>query len=137
MVSAHERMLTGGFYAEITLEYDAAIAQEKNGKPFGITSLRPIQLSKKGALEEMARGRQEFTTEEWKDFLLQVLVSNPTSYHPVRKMSFYYAWCRLSSEITILWNSGHAEQASLTCFNKFHLTPISCRGVKPLSPGCS
>ena len=31
LVSRHERMLTGGFYAEVTLDYDAAIAQEKNG----------------------------------------------------------------------------------------------------------
>ena len=44
-VADHQRMLTGGFYAEIHLEYDAAIAQEKIGRPFGITSLRPIQLS--------------------------------------------------------------------------------------------
>lgn len=82
MVSAHERMLTGGFYAEITLEYDAAIAQEKNGKPFGITSLRPIQLSKKGALEEMARGRKEFTTEEWKEFLLRSIGFEPDKLSP-------------------------------------------------------
>src|SRR5215213_9735369 len=29
LVSANERMLTGGFYAEVQLEYDAIIAQEK------------------------------------------------------------------------------------------------------------
>src|SRR5947209_2021900 len=40
MVGDHERMLTGGFYAEIQLEYDAAIAQEKNGRPFGVTAVR-------------------------------------------------------------------------------------------------
>lgn len=31
MVNSNDRMLTGGFYAEIDLEYDAAIAQESNG----------------------------------------------------------------------------------------------------------
>jgi ATP-dependent Lon protease len=36
MVKEHERMLTGGFYAEVTLGYDAAIAQEKGGRPFGV-----------------------------------------------------------------------------------------------------
>ncbi|MCS7003046.1 MAG: BREX system Lon protease-like protein BrxL, partial [Dehalococcoidia bacterium] len=70
-VAAHERMLTGGFYAEVQLEYDAAVALEKNGRPFGITALRPIQLSKRGALDEMARGRTAFTTTEWKAFLLR------------------------------------------------------------------
>ena len=33
-------MLTGGFYAEVELGYDAAIAQEKNGRPFGVDALR-------------------------------------------------------------------------------------------------
>ena len=51
VVRDNERMLTGGFYAEITLEYDAAIAQEKSGRPFGVVNLRPIQLSKRGVLE--------------------------------------------------------------------------------------
>jgi ATP-dependent Lon protease len=71
LVSEHERMLTGGFYAEIQLEYDAAIAQEKNGRPFGIGMLRPIQLSKRGVLDDLARGREAFTVEEWKRFLLR------------------------------------------------------------------
>src|ERR1039458_7853898 len=47
MVNANERMLTGGFYAEVELAYDPTIAQEKNGRPFGIESLREIQLSKR------------------------------------------------------------------------------------------
>ena len=32
LVTQHERMLTGGFYAEIELGYDASIAQEKGGR---------------------------------------------------------------------------------------------------------
>ncbi len=46
LVHEHERMLTDGFYAEVTLTYDAAIAEEKYGRPFAIESLRAIQLSK-------------------------------------------------------------------------------------------
>ena len=56
-VNQHERMLTGGFYAEIGLSYDAAIAQEKNGRPFGIESLREIQLSNREVLDSLARAR--------------------------------------------------------------------------------
>jgi len=33
MVNDNERMLTGGFYAEVELAYDPAIAQEKSGRP--------------------------------------------------------------------------------------------------------
>lgn len=71
MVSEHERMLTGGFYAEITLNYDAIIAQESNGRPFGVESLREIQLSKRDVLDTLAAARKEFTTAEWKEFLLR------------------------------------------------------------------
>ena len=77
MVAAHERMLTGGFYAEIQLEYDATIAQQKNGRPFGIASLRPIQLSKRGVLEDLARGRAQFTVEQWRQFLLRSVGFEP------------------------------------------------------------
>ncbi|MDK9430370.1 protease Lon-related BREX system protein BrxL [Gallibacterium anatis] len=71
LVSQHERMLTGGFYAEITLNYDPAIAQESKGRPFGIQSLREIQLSKRDVLDILGKARKSFTTEEWKDFLLR------------------------------------------------------------------
>jgi ATP-dependent Lon protease len=77
LVTQHERMLTGGFYAEITLSYDAIIAQEKNGRPFGIESLREIQLSKRNILEVLAEARKLFTTEEWKVLLLRSIGIEP------------------------------------------------------------
>ena len=77
LVQEHERMLTGGFYAEVTLSYDAAIAQENNGRPFGIESLREIQLSQRDVLENLSEARQKFTTSEWKDFLLRSIGFEP------------------------------------------------------------
>jgi len=71
LVNEHERMLTGGFYAELTLNYDAAIAQENKGRPFGLESLREIQLSKRDVLDTLADARKSFTTNEWKTFLLR------------------------------------------------------------------
>ncbi len=77
IVAAHERMLTGGFYAEIQLAYDAAIAQEKSGRPFGITALRPIQLSKRNVLDDFARGREDFTLDQWRQLLLRSIGFEP------------------------------------------------------------
>jgi len=82
LVHAHERMLTGGFYAEVDLSYDPSIAEEKNGRPFGIDSLREIQLSKRDALDTMARGRVLFTFDEWRDFLLRSIGLEPASLTP-------------------------------------------------------
>ena len=79
LVKQHERMLTDGFYAEVTLSYDAAIAQEKNGRPFAIEGLRAIQLSKADSLDTLRRGRQEFTSEEWKQLLLRSIGLEPAA----------------------------------------------------------
>jgi ATP-dependent Lon protease len=77
LIKEHERMLTGGFYAEITLGYDAAIAQEKGGRPFGIDALRAIQLSKRDVLSSLAEARKQLTTAEWRDFLLRSVGFEP------------------------------------------------------------
>jgi len=77
LVQDNERMLTGGFYAEITLSYDASIAQQRGGRPFGIESLRPIQLSKRDALDALIQGRTRFSTEDWKRFLLRSIGLEP------------------------------------------------------------
>lgn len=77
LVQKHDRMLTGGFYAEITLGYDALIAQETQGRPFGVNGLREIQLSTQDVLPALYRGRQLFNTEEWKAFLLRSVGFEP------------------------------------------------------------
>jgi len=77
LIREHERMLTGGFYAEVELEYDAAIAEENSGRPFGVRSLRAIQLSKRNVLDELVRGRRAFSTGEWKQLLLRSVGLEP------------------------------------------------------------
>ena len=79
LVKRHERMLTDGFYAEVTLSYDAAIAQEKGGRPFAIDSLRSIQISKADVLDTLQHGRHSFTTEEWKRLLLRSVGLEPAA----------------------------------------------------------
>jgi len=76
-VQEHDRLLTGGFYAEVELSYDATIAQENNGRPFGVENLRPIQLSKRDVVDILARGRAMFSVEEWKRFLLRSVGLEP------------------------------------------------------------
>ncbi|HRL76184.1 MAG TPA: protease Lon-related BREX system protein BrxL [Candidatus Accumulibacter phosphatis] len=77
LVTEHQRMLTGGFYAEVTLGYDATIAQEKNGRPFGVDGLRAIQLSQRDVLERLAQARARLTTAEWKALLLRSIGLEP------------------------------------------------------------
>ena len=80
LVAQHERMLTGGFYAEIDLEYDALIAEQKHGRPFGVASLRAIQLSSKNARPVLAEGRARFSTPEWRELLLRSIGLEPAAF---------------------------------------------------------
>jgi ATP-dependent Lon protease len=79
IVRDHERMLTDGFYAEVTLHYDAMAAQAQGGVPFRVESLRPIQLSDSKALETLSNARKSFTTDQWKDFLIRSIGLEPSS----------------------------------------------------------
>ncbi len=79
LVKRHERMLTDGFYAEVTLSYDAAIAQEKNGRPFAIDNLRAIQLSKADVLDTFCRGRRAFNSDDWRRLLLRSIGLEPAA----------------------------------------------------------
>src|SRR5512134_3861626 len=71
LVRDNERMLTDGFYAEVSVAYDGITAQEQGGRPFSIESLRPIQMSKSDVLDVLAKGRGTFSTAEWIDFLIR------------------------------------------------------------------
>ena len=86
LVNDNERMLTDGFYAEVMLEYDPVVAQEKNGRPFRIQTLRPIQMSNPGVLDTLTKGRAAFTTEEWRDFLIRSIGLEPSTLDERAKM---------------------------------------------------
>ena len=79
LVRENERMLTDGFYAEVTVAYDGIVAQENGGRPFSIESLRPIQMSKSDVLDILSRGREKFNTQEWTDLLIRSIGLEPAS----------------------------------------------------------
>jgi len=80
LVRENKRMLTDGFYAEVTLSYDGIIAQEKGGRPFKADALRPIQMSKSDVLDIYAKARSAFTTQEWIGFLLRSIGLEPEAF---------------------------------------------------------
>lgn len=79
LVRDNERMLTDGFYAEVTVSYDAVTAQEQGGRPFAIDSMRPIQMSKSDVLDVLAHARRNFNSQEWIDFLIRSIGLEPAA----------------------------------------------------------
>jgi ATP-dependent Lon protease len=137
MVNENDRMLTGGFYAEIELEYDSAIAQESSGRPFGISGIRPIQLSQRNVLDTLYKGRQFFTLEEWKDFLIRSVGMEPVSLTERAKNALFVRM------IPFVERNYNAVELGPRGTGKSHLyqqiSPYShlVSGGKPPSPRCS
>jgi len=80
LVNRNDRMLTGGFYAEVTLEYVPALGKEAEGQPFRVESVRPIQMSTRDALDKFVAGRERFTLEEWRSLLLRSVGFEPSRF---------------------------------------------------------
>lgn len=66
LVTDNDRMLTGGFYAQIGLTYVPG-----EPRPFQVTEVRPIQAHARAGLDRLKEARQQLTTDEWKAFLLR------------------------------------------------------------------
>ncbi len=82
LVDQHQRMLTGGFYAEVTLEYISALAAEQGGQPFRVEAIRPIQMSTRDALSTFVAGRSQLSLEQWRGLLLRSVGFEPDRLTP-------------------------------------------------------
>jgi len=78
LVKQHEKMLMGGIWAIIDVEYDPSIKIGQNIFPFVITAIKPIQLSSFDN-SKIINKRKEFTKGEWLDILLRSCGYEPES----------------------------------------------------------
>ena len=70
LVVQHEKMMMGGIWAVIDIDYDSSMMIGNKIYPFVISKIRPIQLSN-FSLERIVSARKEFTNEEWLNVLLR------------------------------------------------------------------
>lgn len=70
IISQHEKMLMGGIWAIIDVDYDSSMMIGNKIYPFVVSKVRPIQLS---TFEDnkIARARSLFSNKEWLDVLLR------------------------------------------------------------------
>ena len=79
LVHKHDRLFTGGIWANIELSYDETIIHHGVTRPFVLRRLAPIQIAS-ARYEEFVEGRKRFTRDEWTDCLLRTMGYEPT--HP-------------------------------------------------------
>ena len=70
LVVQHEKMMMGGIWAVIDIDYDSSLMIGNKIYPFVISKIRPIQLSN-FSLDRIMAARKEFTNEEWLNVLLR------------------------------------------------------------------
>jgi ATP-dependent Lon protease len=78
LVKQHEKMLMGGIWAIVDVEYDPNIKVGQNIFPFVITEIKPIQLSSFDN-SKLIKKRKEFTKSEWLDILLRSCGYEPSA----------------------------------------------------------
>jgi ATP-dependent Lon protease len=77
LIKEHKKLLSGGVWCIITMGYMPS--EERDGSPWIIESLKPIQISNID-LEEYKQARTSFTRDEWLDALMQTIGLNPEEF---------------------------------------------------------
>jgi ATP-dependent Lon protease len=77
IVKKFEKLLVGGIWCIITLEY--FFEEDQKGTPFLLRDLKPIQMPNMD-LEELFQGRRAFTEKQWIDVLLRSTGMEPTNF---------------------------------------------------------
>lgn len=70
LVTSHDKLMTGGIWAIIDVDYDPMQMIGQKIYPFVVSKIRPIQLSNFDE-EHIRKVRSEFTKEEWLNTLLR------------------------------------------------------------------
>ena len=86
-VREYDRLLQGGLWAQIELQYE--YVEEGRGKrsPFHVQTIRPIQVAT-FKLEEYCAGRDQFSTDEWLDLLVRSIGFEPSLFDKRKKLLF-------------------------------------------------
>ena len=72
----YDRLLCGGIWCIVQLEYEYVEEDKKNGNPIHIYKLTPIQMPHVD-MEDLKAGRRAFTKHEWIDVLLRSIGMEP------------------------------------------------------------
>ena len=71
-----DRLLCGGIWCIVQLDYEFVEEEKKNGYPIQIRKLTPIQMPHID-IDDLKRGRKAFTKDEWMDVLLRSIGMEP------------------------------------------------------------
>lgn len=109
----HDRLLCGGIWCIVQLEYEY-IEEEKNDCPIHIRKLTPIQMPHVD-LDELKRGRKNFTKVEWIDVLLRSIGMEPDT------LSYREKWLLITRMLPLVENNFNLCELGPRSTGKSHL----------------
>ena len=109
----HDRLLYGGIWCIVQLEYEY-IEEEKNDCPIHIRKLTPIQMPHVD-LDELKRGRKNFTKAEWIDVLLRSIGMEPDT------LSYREKWLLITRMLPLVENNFNLCELGPRSTGKSHL----------------
>ena len=97
-VKDYDRLLCGGIWCILQLDYEFIEEDKKNTQPIRIRKLTPIQMPHVD-MDEVKNGRKVFTKEEWMDILLRSTGMEPD------KLSDRAKWLLIARMIPLVENN--------------------------------
>ena len=110
----YDRLLCGGIWCILQLDYEYIEEDKKNGNPIQIRKLTPIQMPHVD-INELKQGRKAFTKEEWMDVMLRSIGMEPDMLNDREK------WLLLTRMIPLVENNFNLCELGPRSTGKSHL----------------
>lgn len=110
----YDRLLCGGIWCIVQLDYEYVEEEKKNGYPIQIRKLTPIQMPHID-ITELKQGRKAFSKGEWIDILLRSIGMEPDTF------SYREKWLLLTRMIPLVENNFNLCELGPRSTGKSHL----------------
>lgn len=110
----YDRLLCGGIWCIVQLEYEYNEEDKKNGYPIQIRKLTPIQMPHVD-IEELKAGRKAFAKDEWIDILLRSIGMEPD------ELSYREKWLLITRMLPLVENNFNLCELGPRSTGKSHL----------------
>jgi len=110
----YDRLLCGGIWCIVQLEYEYNEEDKKNGYPIQIRKLTPIQMPHVD-IDELKAGRKAFTKDEWMDVLLRSIGMEPD------ELSYREKWLLITRMLPLVENNFNLCELGPRSTGKSHL----------------
>ena len=110
----YDRLLCGGIWCIVQLDYEYVEEEKKNGMPVQIRKLTPIQMPHV-EIDELKDGRKHFTEDEWLDIMMRSIGMEPDTLSEREK------WLLLLRMVPLVENNFNLCELGPRSTGKSHL----------------